>query len=129
MIPHPSPPRLTLKVQAAFCIHLIAVTGPQRRPKVRILFIATDGTDAVYEGLGSWAKCVRWIKQLDCLDTTQHDLDAANRDFGRNRYAVLREVTASLLDIEALGLQRADRESDPEARDSSALALGPLFGR
>jgi hypothetical protein len=121
---NPSP-----KAEAAFCVHLIAISGPRPRPKVRILFVAIVGADAVYEGLGTWAKCVRWLKQLHCPDRTKHDLDAAKTDFGRNRCAVLREVAASPRALEALGLHRADREAVGEAQAASASALAPLFGR
>jgi hypothetical protein len=107
------------EAEATFCVHLIAISGVQRRPKVRMLFVATEGADAVYEGQGTWAKCVRWIKQLPSMEVAKHDLDAAKRDFGRNRYAVLRGVTASLLDLESFGLQRVDRET----KDSSVLAI------
>ena len=96
-------------VQTTFCIHLIAISGPQRRPKVRILFVATAGADAVYEGQGSWSKCIRWIRQLPFMDLSKPDLAAAKKEFGRNHYATLPEVRASLLDLESLGMQRVDR--------------------
>jgi len=110
----------SLKAEATFCIHLIALSGARRRPKARVLFVATDGADAVYEGQGTLAKCLRWIRRLRCPETEKQDVEAAKKDFVRNRYAVLRQVTASPLAIESLGLQRADRD----ARDPSALAVG-----
>jgi hypothetical protein len=96
-------------IKPTFCIHLIAISGRQRRLKVRILFVATGDADAVYEGQGSWSKCVRWILQLPFVDITKHDLAAAKKGFGRDRYATLPLVRASLLDLEYIGLQRVDR--------------------
>jgi hypothetical protein len=94
-------------VQTTFCIHLIAISGSQRWPKVRMLFVATAGADAVYEGQGSWSKCLRWILQLP-FDITQEDLAAARREVGRDQYATLPLVKA-LSRPRILGLQRVDR--------------------
>jgi hypothetical protein len=96
-------------VKTTFCIHMIAVPGPQRRPKVRMLFVAITGAHAVYEGQGSWSKCIRWIQQLPIKDLSKPDLAAAKKEFGRNHYTTLPEVMASLLDLESVGLQRVDR--------------------
>jgi hypothetical protein len=100
---------LVPSVQTTFCIHLIAISGSQRRPKVRMLFVATAGADAVYEAQGSWFQCVRRILQLPRIDITKQDLAAARKEFGRDQYATLPLVKASFLDLEALGLQRVDK--------------------
>jgi hypothetical protein len=91
-----------------FCIHLIAISGPQRRPNVRMLFVATGGAHAVYEGQGSWSKCIRLIQQLPLIGITKQDLAAARKDFGRDQYATLQSAEVSLGDLESLGLQRVD---------------------
>jgi hypothetical protein len=100
---------LVRTVQTTFCVHLIAISGSQRRPKVRMLFVATGGAHAVYEGQGSWSRCIRWIQQLPSTDLTKQDLAAARKEFGRDQYASLPSVKASLVDLESLGLQRVDR--------------------
>jgi hypothetical protein len=74
-----------------------------------MLFVATAGAEAVYEGQGSWSKCVRRILQLPSIEITKQELAAARREFGRDQYATLPLVTASFLDLESLGLQRVDR--------------------
>jgi hypothetical protein len=89
---------LVHSVQITFCIHLIAISGPQRRPMVRMLFVATAGADAVYEGRGSWSKCIRRILQLPLIDITKQDPAAARREFGRHQYATLPLVKASFLE-------------------------------
>jgi len=96
-------------VQTTFCVHLIAISGSKRRPKVRMLFVETAGADVVYEGQGSWSKCIRWIKQLTVVNSDKPDLAAAKKEFGRGQYATLPEVRASVLDIESMGLQRVDK--------------------
>jgi hypothetical protein len=95
-------------VQTTFCIYLIAISGSQRRPKVRMLFVAT-AADAVYEAQGSWSQCTRWIVQLSLINITKQDLAAARKEFGRDQYATLPLVKTSFLDLEALGLQRVDK--------------------
>ena len=108
------PQRLEMKdpvhsVKTTFCIHMIGISGLQRRPRVRMLFVATEGPHAVYEGQGTWSKCIRWIQQIPFIDITKQDLEAAKREFGRDQYATLPLVRASLLDLESMGLQRVDR--------------------
>lgn len=95
---------------ANFCIHLIAISGPHRSPQVRMLFVATTETHAVYEGQGSWTRCVRWIQKLPCGSISKQDLAAAKREFGRDRYAAFPTITASLVELESIGLQRVDQE-------------------
>jgi hypothetical protein len=96
-------------VPTTFCIHLIAISGAKRRPKVRMLFVATAGADIVYEGQGSWSKCIRWIQQLTIVNSDKPDLAAAKKEFGRAHYATIPGVRASLLELESMGLQRVDR--------------------
>src|SRR5208282_131166 len=96
-------------IKPTFCIHLIAISGPQRRPKVRMLFVATAGDHAVYEEQGSWSKCIRCVQRLPSVRITKLELAAAKKRFGLDRYATLPLVSASFLDLESLGLQRVDR--------------------
>src|SRR5262249_32638710 len=95
--------------EQTFRIHLIAMTRPSRNQKVRMLWVATTGIPAVYEGLGPWPKCVRWVKRLPHSDISDSDWTRARKSFERYQYANLRCVMASLEDLESLGLQRADR--------------------
>jgi hypothetical protein len=95
-------------LKLSFCVHLIGIPGPQRRPKVRMLLVAAAGVHAVYEGQGTLSKCARWIERLRCKDTPKLDLTMTKKDFGRDQYATL-ELRTSVLDIESLGFQRVDR--------------------
>jgi len=95
---------------ATFCIHLIALPGRRRRPQVRMLFVATTDVHAVYEGQGSWVRCMRWIQKLPFSCINKHDLATAKRELGRDRYTAFPTITASLFELESIGLQRVDRE-------------------
>jgi hypothetical protein len=92
-----------------FLIHLIAMPTSQRKPKVRMLWMATSGGPAVYEGQRPWSKCVYRVKRLKHIDISSSDWIQKREFFKRNQYATLHEVKASAHDLESLGLQRADR--------------------
>lgn len=92
-----------------FLIHLIAMSTSQRKPKVRMLWVATAGCPAVYEGQGSWSKCVYRVKQLPHIGIANSEWIQKRMLFQLNQYVVLQEVRASLYDLESLGFQRADR--------------------
>jgi hypothetical protein len=96
-------------LQTTFCVHLIAIAGSQRRPRVRMLFVATAGADAVYEAQGSWSECLRRIRQAPFIGITKQDLAVARKEFGRSRYTIFPLVKASFFDIESMGLQRVDK--------------------
>jgi hypothetical protein len=96
-------------IKPTFCIHLIAIPGSQRRPKVRMLFVAAAGDHAVYEAQGSWSKCIRCVQLLPSVDITKLELGVAKKRLGLDRYATLPLVSASFLDLETLGLQRVDK--------------------
>ncbi len=95
--------------EQTFLIHLIAVSASRRKPKVRMLWVATAGVPAVYEGQGSWSKCVYWVKRLPHIHISSGEWIRIRKLFERNQYATLLEVRASLHDLESLGFQRADR--------------------
>ena len=97
------------KVQATFSIHLIAISGAKRRPKVRMLFVEASGADVVYEGQGSWSQCMRWIQRLTIMNASKPDLVAAKKDFSRSHFATLSEVRVPFLELESMGLQRVDK--------------------
>lgn len=97
-------------VELRFLVHLIGMSGGRRTPNVRMLWVATTGIQAVYEGLVSWSICARWLKQLPHADVSKQDLAVVKESFKRYQYATLHGVRASFYDLESLGLQRVDGE-------------------
>jgi hypothetical protein len=95
--------------ELTFRICLMAMPGPRRRPKVRMLWISIAGGVVVYEGLGSWTTCVYRVKRLRHADISGREWVRVKKLFERDRYVVLDGVRASLHSLESLGLQRADR--------------------
>jgi hypothetical protein len=91
-----------------FRIHLIRVHGRKGNLTVRVLLVETTSAQAVYEGFASWSKCRRWIKQLSNIGTSGYELAAVRKLLDQKRLATIKEVQASLYDLEALGLHRAD---------------------
>jgi hypothetical protein len=85
------------------------MSASQRKPKVRMLWVAINGVPAVYEGQGSWLKCVYWMKRLSHIDTSSREWMRTRQLFVRNQYVTFREVRASLHDLESFGFQRADQ--------------------
>lgn len=95
--------------EQTFLIHLIAVSDSPRKPKVRMLWVATTGVPAVYEGQGSWSQCIYRVKRVPHIDISESEWVRAKELFERNQYATLHKVRASLHALESLGFQRADR--------------------
>lgn len=92
-----------------FRIHLIRMYERKGTLTVRVMLVETTGAQAVYEGFGSWTKCRRWINQLSSIRISRYELAVIRKLLDQKRLATIREVHASLYDLEALGLQRADR--------------------
>ena len=91
-----------------FRIHLIRVPGRKGSVTVRVLLVETTSAQAVYEGFVSWSKCRRWINQLSSIRISRYELAVIQKLLDRKRLATIKEVEASLYDLEALGLHRAD---------------------
>jgi hypothetical protein len=91
-----------------FRIHLIRVHGRKGCITVRVLLVETTSAKAVYEGFASWSKCRRWINQLSSIGISRYELAVIRKLLDQKRLATIKEVEASLYDLEALGLQRAD---------------------
>ena len=95
-------------LKLSFRIHLIRIHGRKNSLTVRVMLVETTSAQAVYEGFGSWSKCRRWINQLSSIGISRYELAAVRKLLDQKRLATIKEVQASLYDIEALGLHRAD---------------------
>jgi len=83
-----------------FRIHFIRVDGTEKRLTVRILLVVIPGAQVVYEGFGSWSKCIRWIERIPGVSIPKGDWAAARKLLDRKQLATIQEVSASLRDLE-----------------------------
>jgi hypothetical protein len=94
-----------------FRVHLIRIPGRKSSPTLRLLLVEATSGQAVYEGFGSWSKCMRWIVQLSIIGIPRDELAAVRKRLDRNRLVTMNDqVWASLVELESLGLHRADSQ-------------------
>jgi hypothetical protein len=91
-----------------FRVHLIGMHESDRGLTIRVLLVETSSAKAVYEGLGSWSKCRRWITRLSTIHLSGEELAVVRKRLDRKRLATIQEVRASPRELESLGLRRAD---------------------
>ena len=90
-----------------FRVHLIRVHS-KKGLTVRVLLVESTSAKAVYEGLGSWPKCRRWINTLSSKRISTEEFSTLRNLLHRKRLATIQGLRASLDEIEALGFYRAD---------------------
>jgi hypothetical protein len=95
-------------LEVPFDMHMFRLHGPKRNPTVRVLLIATNTAQTVYEGSASWTECRGWIRGLSSAGISIEELAVLRNVLGRKRLATIKEVRVSLNDLELLGLHRAD---------------------
>jgi hypothetical protein len=95
-------------VKLTFRVYFICIHGPESRPMVRVLLVEAGSAQVIYDGLGSWPQCRRWIEQLSGDMMPEHEVAIIQKRLRRKRLTAIKEVRASLLDIESLGLCRVD---------------------
>jgi hypothetical protein len=99
-------------VQQSFRIHFIRVYGTEKRRTVRVLLVEIPGAQVVYEGYGSWSKCTRWIKRIPSVSIPKSEWEVVRKLLDRKQLATIQEVSASLRDLDSLGLSRVDSVID-----------------
>ena len=92
-----------------FQAQLIWMSGPQRDPIIRMLLAAKADDGSVYEGIASWSKYHAWLGSFLDATAAGHALDNLKQILGRNKYAVLSDLTISFDDLDSYGFQRVDR--------------------
>ncbi len=76
---------------------------------LRFILIETTRAQAVYEGLGSWSKCMRWIIQLSEVGYHRDKLNSIETLLNKQQSAATAgHICVSLTELEALGFQRVD---------------------
>lgn len=92
----------------SFRVHFIRVHGPEKNSIVRILLVEMPMPASIYEGFGSWTKCRRWLKKLSHASISVEEWSVVRKRLDRKRLATIQEMTASLHDIDSMGLSRVD---------------------
>ncbi len=95
-------------IRQTFHLLFITMHGPESDPTVRVLLVEATGAQAVYEGFGSWSECERWVIQISGSAVPGDQLAAVRKRLGEKRSATIREVLASLDDLDSIGLHRAN---------------------
>lgn len=74
-----------------------------------MLWVAPSETPAVYEGFGTWNKCIKWINKLSDIETATHDWINTYKLLERDQYVMIPCVYASVHQLEMLGFERVDQ--------------------
>jgi hypothetical protein len=93
----------------SFRVHFIRTPGRKCDLSIRVLVVETADVQAVYEGFISWTTCRRWIDRLESMGIPAEELEVVRRLLDRRKLATIQSVRASPLELEPLGLQRADQ--------------------
>jgi len=85
----------------------IGLYGTERqRETVRVLLVEIRDAEIVYEGHGSGSKCSRWIKRIPSVNIPNSEWRVVGKLLDRTRLATIQAVSASLRDLDSLGLSR-----------------------
>ena len=94
----------------SFRIYFIRLCGPESDLTVRVLLVDTARAQTIYEGIGSWPQCERWIGQLTGWITPRNVLADIRKRLDQKQLATINKVRASIHDIESIGLQRSGQQ-------------------
>jgi hypothetical protein len=92
----------------SFCVLFIRMHGPEIDPTVRVLLIETSRANTVYEGFGSWSQCERWVAKISGREIPRDQLSLVQKRLELKHLATIEELQASLVDLDSVGLSRAD---------------------
>lgn len=95
-------------VRYSFRAHFMRVIGPECDPTVRVLLVETADAKAVYEAFGTWLQCRRWITQISECAIFGDQLAVVQKCLQLNRLATIKNLRASVADLESTGFRRAD---------------------
>ena len=89
-------------------MHFIRVIGAEKGLTVKILLVERKTAQPIYEGLGTWSQCKRWVAQISGYAIMGGPLIAVRKRLETNQLATIHEMRATLNDIESAGLCRVD---------------------
>lgn len=82
--------------------------GPEADSTLRLLLVEAGKAQIIYEWLGSWSQCMRWISLAAERPILPDQLNAIRRLLDMNQLATIEDVRLLDHDLEALGLRRVD---------------------
>jgi len=92
----------------SFRAHFIRIHGPEEDPTIRVLLVELGGEKKVYEAVGIWSQCRRWITQMSECAIVGNHFAAIEKRLKVKRLATIKEVQVSIYDLESIGFLRAD---------------------
>jgi hypothetical protein len=98
-------------IERPFRVHFIRIQGPEIRPKVLMLFVESTRAEVVYQGLGSWSQCKRWVARISACSIAGDQLAVIEKRLKLKRLATIDEVRASLSDLDSAGFHPAGSSS------------------
>jgi hypothetical protein len=93
----------------SFRAYFIRMHGPECDFTVRMLLVETTRGKTIYEGIGSWLQCERWIAQISGWIIPVEKLVLVRKCIEQKRLAAIDVVRISVEDIESVGLIRVDQ--------------------
>jgi hypothetical protein len=93
----------------SFRVHFIAMHGPENDLTVRVLFVECTRAQIIFEGFGAWPQCESWVNQFSGWSIDRDVLTFVQRRLKQKKMATIERVMVSVVDIEAIGLRRANR--------------------
>jgi hypothetical protein len=98
-----------LDKRPSFCAYFIRMHGPESDFTVRMLLVETTGGKTIFEGIGSWLQCERWIAQISGWIIPMKKLVLVRKRIEQKRLAAITAVRSSVESVESVGLTRVDR--------------------
>jgi hypothetical protein len=72
-----------------------------------VILVEVAGSKTIYEAIGTWRQCKRWISQVSRSVILADQFAVAEKRIELNRLATIHDVQASPDDLEAAGFSRA----------------------
>jgi len=82
--------------------------GPEADPTLRLLLVEARKAQIIYEWLGSWSQCMRWISLVSERPILPDQLNAIRRLLDLNKLATIENLRLLDHDLDTLGMHRVD---------------------
>jgi len=86
----------------------IPVHRRKKYPTIRVLLVEVTQAQFIFEGFVLWSKCRLWINRLSSPRATGDELTGVRKLLDTRQLVTIKEVQATLRELDLLGLQRVD---------------------